>query len=334
MITIMRDRFTRGWPRHERGDRAYVLPLSPALTRDYRTDAHFAAYVTPNGRRLTREALEVLDGVELTTLVFDVDCGEVHGSKEPAPERWRAELMDRVKALATAHPDPYVYMTRGGARIVYRLDATFVLHTVDDAREWSQRYAIAIAYLGRSFGIVADPACADWQRLYRLPHATRDRGGKPERWPTYGDPSAIGAFTFEPSVADIETAKENSKAFGERHVLDFTPCTADGLGVFFHALRARGDIIRQRGNAFVVRCPNESEHSCGRTGDGSTLLYRPALGKDLGAIHCLHGHCAGMRIRDWLCLFGDSELASARGAAGVIEANHHRGDSRTPSSLS
>ncbi len=318
MITIMRDRFVRGWPRHERGESTHVLPLDRALTREYTSDAHFAAYVTPNSRRLTRESLDLLDGVELTAFVFDVDCAEVHGSKTPAPPEWRSQLLERVDTMARVHAEPFVYMTRCGGRIVYRQQAPIVLHTADDARRWSQDYAVAVAYIKRRFGIVADPACADWQRLYRLPRATRDHGSQPERWPVHGDAANIG--TFEPDVASVDVieARRFSRAFDPRRS-DFAPSSSDGLGLLYHALRARGHVYCERPDgSFIIKCPNVASHSCGRAGDSSTVLFRPARGSEIGHVHCLHGHCAGLRTRDWLRLFDRGELDAARSAAGIV----------------
>ena len=76
---------------------------------------------------------------------------------------------------AAAHPNPYYYETRGGGRIVYVQAEPTVLRSQADAIAWRQEYAIAVAHLARVFGIVADPACSDWQRHYRLPRATRQK---------------------------------------------------------------------------------------------------------------------------------------------------------------
>ena len=318
-ITIVRDRYAKGWPRHADGERAYVLGLGEALTRTYRSDAHFVQYATPNDRRLTREAFDEGVIVRMNVIVFDVDCADTHGSSQPAPERWRAELGTKVEALSEAHPAPYFYETRGGARIVYRVGAPFEITSQAGAREWSQHYAIALAYLSRQFGIGADPACHDWQRLFRLPFATRDKGAKPEAWPTRGDAHKIGTLQIPASAADVDAARASSKAFSTSRISALTPCTSSGEGLLFHLLRARGDVLREhtQPGAYVIRCPREFEHSTGRTGDGSSLLYSPAAGEEVGAIHCLHNHCAHMTVRDWVRCFGQIEIDDARRAAGM-----------------
>lgn len=318
-VTIVRDRYARAWPRHDVGERAHVLPLANALMRAYSTDSHFSQYRTPNGRRLAREAIDHLDAIALESVVFDVDCTDAHQSESgPAPESWRIEMEAKVRQLFEVHPGGFYYGTRGGGRIVYVQREPAVLSSQDDARKWSQQYAVALAYLERRFSIVGDSACADWQRLFRLPHATREPGGRPENWPTIGDATRIGALHIKAAHEDVDAARERSKAFRPARVMDFTPCGSDGSGLLYHALRARGDIIRQQGsNAFIVRCPRESLHSKGCTGDSSTILFLPAAGEQVGAIHCLHGHCSGMAVRDWLRCFTTEELESARRSAGI-----------------
>lgn len=316
-VAVLRDRFVRGWPRHEHGERTHSLPLGDAMTRSYSSDAHFAAYTSPIARRLTREAIDAGVAVEIGMIAFDVDCAEAHGTPEPASERWRRALRERVQALAAEHPSPYYYETRGGARILYTIAEPFSLASHDDARRWSQNYAVGCAYLARRFDIFADMSCADWQRLYRLPRATRDAAKAPENWPEWGDPCAIGSLVIDASRDDVALARERCKAFSVRRVTDSVPCVSTGRGLLYHALAARTDVLAERRDGYVIRCPREHEHSAGRTGDGSTMLFPPAPGEEIGAIHCLHGHCSGMRARDWLRCFSDAELERARSAAGI-----------------
>ncbi len=315
VVSVFPDKRACGWPRWPRGTWAEVCSLSSALSRSYSTDAHFAAYETPNGRRLTREAIDRGKRPVLSVAVFDIDCPAVHGSSAPAPEDWRAALLEQVAELARAHPAPYVYMTRGGARIVYTQPELVVLCSQADAQRWSQDYAIAVNYLARRFGIVADLACKDWQRFYRLPHATRDLGGKPERWAVHGDPAHIGSLSIDATTADVTAARRTSKVFVKRQALAFEPCVSDGRGMLYHLLSASGAIIRPHADgAHVIRCPRESSHSTGFTGDGSTLLFPPAIGKSVGAIACLHGHCSNMSVRDWLQLFSEGDIETAQRA--------------------
>lgn len=318
-VTLLRSKFVRGWPRHEIGGSVEVVDLLDALEQDYATDAHIALYASRNGRRLTTEALDRGLPIAMHAVAFDLDCPATHGSGVPAPESWRRDIRERVAALAADHPSPYYYETRGGARIVYRLPEATLLRTQEDARVWAQDYAITIAYVRRRYGIDADPSCADWQRLFRLPHVTRAGGVGPENWPTWGGPDmVIGQLRIGATTQDMRDARAASRAFGERPLPPFTGRAANGgTGLLYHLILARGDLGPPHGDGYIVRCPNEHNHSTGRAGDSSTLLYPPSDTQTLGAIHCLHSHCAALRAADWLAMFGDEEIARASRAAGL-----------------
>lgn len=315
LVTVMRDRYVPGWPAHEDGESAYAFNLAEALGRDYSTDAHLTAYRTPNGRRLTRDAIERGVAIELTCVLFDLD-----GPDHRATPEWRRETRERVQALEAAHPGVYFYETRGGARLVYRQAEPTIIRSHEDARAWRQTIAVAIAYFERRFGLVADQGCSDWQRLYRLPRATRERGGAPENLPTWGNPSAIGSLEINATAADVAVARQRSKAFREPRPRKVeSTATCDGFGLLYWALKLRGDVLADHSSgAFVVRCPRESDHTTGTTGDGSTLLYLPSRGGDeLGFIHCLHSHCSDLSPKEWLREFSKSERDAARERAGI-----------------
>jgi hypothetical protein len=318
-VTLLRDKFARGWPRHEHGSPGYVLPLARVLERQYTTDAHFAAYRTPNGRRLVRDAIDRGISIELTTIVFDVDCPLTHGTSEPAPEAWRCESRERVRALAELHPNPYYYETRGGARIVYSQAEPAIVRTHGDARKWSQDYAIAVAYLARTVGIVADAACSDWQRLFRVPRATRSPGGKPENWPTSGDPERIGGLLIQAAEADVAAATRASITFRKARAATRSTCGSGGYGLFYHALRLRGHVGKEatRGG-WIALCPNRNQHSVDTDWSDATIVVPPGAGHEIGLVLCKHGHCwERFTVQQWLRMFSDSELEAARSVAGI-----------------
>jgi hypothetical protein len=312
-VTVFGSKYAKGWPRHEQGERGYVLELGQALDREYSTDAHFAAYRTYNGRRLTRECLDQSVAVELTCIVFDVD-----GANHAATPEWRRVEREKCVALNAAHPGLYMYETRGGYRLVYRQAEPTVLRAQADALEWSKVYAVAIAHLADRYGIDADPACCDWQRLYRLPRATRDAGGIPENLPYSGDHRAIGTLLIEASWADVAKAKkEAARAFREPR--DLPAFAGGGDGLLFWALKLRGDVIgaAPRGG-WICRCPNRRQHTSNTDGSDSTVVY-PASDGQVGWLCCKHGHCCNLTLRDWLRMFSDAELERARELAGIKE---------------
>lgn len=70
----------------------------------------------------------------------------------------------------------------------------------------------------------------------------------------------------------------------------------EGLGQYL------GDM--KDGGAIVV-CPWEHEHTMGETGDGRTVYYPAGSnGKTSAGFKCLHGHCEGRKLPDYLAAIG------------------------------
>ena len=319
VVTVLRHRYVRGWPTHAAGESVAAVDIGTALKGRYPSDAHFACYASPNERRLTHEAVNHQAGVTMTAAVFDIDCAEVHGSSQPVPVAWRVDLRDRVHTLWNRHPEPYFYETRGGARLVYALAEPTILRSLGDAQRWSQQYSVRLAYLANRFGIVADRACHDWQRLFRLPFVARTPGAGVEAWPAWGDPDRIAPFVFEPSYDDLVAANSTNRATQPQRRTSFEQVNHRGRGLLFHLARARGYVVREhsRDGAVVIRCPREEQHTTGRTGDTSTLLFPPASKGAVGAISCFHDACADMRVSDWVACFTSYERTVAQRAAEI-----------------
>lgn len=190
-------RFDKGFPEHPDAPQAAYTALSAALTTTYPDDRHFAAYSLPDvPRRLAGErALEL--GPAMVLFVLDV---EPEGHAEVTPE-WFAAESERLNRLLTDHPGGYVYTTRGGYRVVYRI-SPFSLKTVTDKEQWSARYSAWLEHVAQTYGIQGDPRCKDWTRLYRLPRVVRD--GVPQEPDTAGDPAAIGIWDVHVDVQVTE----------------------------------------------------------------------------------------------------------------------------------
>lgn len=325
MIPVLPTKTLKGFPKHAEGGRVWYMSLGVALLRRFDSDAHFAVYSVPTlERRLTQDAIrEIPDGIPLVAAVFDVDCETSHkasGATTPAPasdDWWLAE-QPKIEALRRAHPSGFIYRTLGGYRIVYRLEG-LVLREPEDAASWTARYAAWVAYLHLTFGIHADVACADWTRLYRLPFVLRD--GRRQARETIGDANAIGVWTCEPSAEAFELARTLKPPKRPRTIKapeERSGYASAGDGVLFHAFRARnmlGSIVEP--GTWAIACPWETSHTKGSTYDSSTVLFAPGPGEDLGWPHCSHSHCTGRRLGDWLKLFAEEELVTARVAAGV-----------------
>lgn len=200
---------TYGWPLHADAPPCVAHELGDALTREWPSDAHIAAYeAPPHARRLTingeggRRIYERGVTVRVGLLAVDVDDPVAHGAKPkiPARDEWRAVERAKVARLLADHPGIVVYETRGGYRLLARLAVPHEITTRDDADAWARWYLRALGYLSRAFDVIGDPACIDWTRLYRLPHATRAKldgspGDAPERRPVYGLLDAVGTWT-------------------------------------------------------------------------------------------------------------------------------------------
>jgi transposase-like protein len=196
MIPVFPRREVRAFPGFDHGAFARYMDLGLALTSVFPTDVHFAAYHVPSiPRRLSSDALgHVEGGVPMVALVFDVDDEEAHRRQTPSTHAWFARELPKLERLFFKHPHGFAYRTKGGYRIVYLLEPVFRIADDEDRRAWTKRYVRELCYLARRFGIIGDPACRDWTRLFRLPHGTREAGRGPELRGIIGDPAALGAW--------------------------------------------------------------------------------------------------------------------------------------------
>ncbi|KAA0240725.1 hypothetical protein EDM76_01720 [bacterium] len=231
LLPVLRHDNVKAWPKpHD--DPSPAVPgviryveAEKAFSATYDSDAHFAAYSVPElPHRLRLLALgrpELAAGWRMELFVVDVD--HPWKKEETSTEEGRADLARRVAewwaieeqklaGLAAEHVGLFIYRSRsGGYRIVARLLVPVVIRTEADREAWRIRYHRELIYLKRRFGIVADPACADITRLYRLPRVTRRQGEAPTAPEMRGDPAAIGVWTHEPCddelADDLVTAR-------------------------------------------------------------------------------------------------------------------------------
>ena len=205
------------WPKHPAAPCVPSVSLAEALTSSWPTDAHFTAYDAPTPpRRLSNDGptgavWELGPPPRMALLVVDVDHEPTHAENKrrkaakqalrPAPEAWRTVERARVDALRAIHPGVVSYETLGGYRLVALLASPHTVDGPDAKASWARWYLSQLGYLSRAFGIVGDPACADWTRLYRLPRATRN-GSTPEAWPFAGDAHAVGVWDRAEDAGD------------------------------------------------------------------------------------------------------------------------------------
>lgn len=208
-MPLLHSKHVRSWPKHSDGEPIKYHSPEKALTSCYASDAHTAGYCVPRvSKRLSKEAPLRLaqqgSRVEMAYLFVDVD-GQGHQANSP----WRAAEAKKAGALREQVPGFFHYETRGGYRLIWRLATPFLIRNQTDAKHWKLYYGRFLLMLSRRFGIEGDPACSDWTRLYRLPHATRPKadgspGEAPEDLPTEGDPTFPITLSFRPREEDLE----------------------------------------------------------------------------------------------------------------------------------
>jgi hypothetical protein len=327
-LPLLPDAHTYSYPKGAgRAPKVRHYPLDAILTRAWTTDAHFTAYsVETYPYRLSRDAVRLEGGVCMVLYVSDVDCALSHAAggghgELPAPDEWWLQELVKIEALQREFPGAFIYRTRGGYRIVYWLPEPRILRSHDDARVWSDDYLSWVAALSMRFNIHADPGCKDWQRLYRVPHATRACGGRPEARESLGHPYQIGVWTCEPTTQERELAKtldKRKRSTTRPRLEDADLGVHVGAGILFYAFTARGWIDKEiEPGKWSARCPWDHLHTKGKDFDTSTVLYAPGAGDALGWLHCSHAHCQTLDIRDVLAVFSQAELDQARQVAGL-----------------
>jgi hypothetical protein len=167
----------------------FALQPTAALWQTYRTDAHFVQYAVPGQSycpRLAKTAIAALAAAQAEPVMLwcavDVD--------NPAHSPWSAELWADVQGRLARLPEASsagFYVTRGGYRLVWPLATPVPASHFED---WKRQFH---AHL-ETHGILADRACIDWTRAFRLPFVVRD--GQPQQ--LYADFQTMGPLTWIP----------------------------------------------------------------------------------------------------------------------------------------
>jgi hypothetical protein len=203
-VVVVPDMHVKSWPKHLDAPHFDKLSLGDALTRRYKTDALILQYESPC--RVGKEIFDRDGGcVPMVLATFDFD-----GPDHVATLEWRDDHATRIAALLEVNPDLFPYDTPRGARLVSRLPEPRILRSAADAQAWRREYLIDVVYLERVFGLVADPQCANFSHLHRVPFGTRD--GVLQCLPTYGDPYRIGSLTTHPTAEDVAEAERRHRS--------------------------------------------------------------------------------------------------------------------------
>lgn len=293
---------TPGFPKKSRVLRLGIL--AALLREEYTHDAHFVQYVVPEDMpyRVNGDVFKAHPGVSFAMhyIVFDFDFPEKKTATADALDLWWAETKPKLQALGTLF-----WRTKGGARCVFRLPEGTFIGSTDDANLWKKTYLARVVYLEREFGLVADEACCDWNRLQRVPWGRREGEESTVRREVCGE---LGWVLWEPSEADRADAKKRFwRAFKDKAPkvpkADMVPLSVPtreragsvGNGAWFAYLDSRGAIKADLGaGKWAVVCPNEGAHTS--ESETGTVLYAPEDGGVTGYLHCSHAHCQNVDL--------------------------------------
>lgn len=195
-----------------------VAPLGEALVLHHDTDAHFAPYVLlgADGRpgdaqpRLNVSSLAALraHGLDVRSSVWAADLDRPGHAPWSSGEAATAAAHALVAALPPGHG---CYLTSRGARVLTTLSHPLPVGDLFVAmlRGW----LLSLTGAAAAAGLQVDMSCAQWNRLYRLPHVRRD--GTPTVAPFLLLPTApLDPATITPSFPPAPPPLPSSAAPG------------------------------------------------------------------------------------------------------------------------
>jgi hypothetical protein len=286
-------------------DLGRVLPTNVAMRTPQLDDGHFSQCLGwraggPYRRRLSTSAIGELK-ISMGLIAIDVDAPQ-----HVRTEEWDADIRQRVEELFERHPG-LAYSTKGGLRLIWQLSKPFPIATPADATLWSAYYLAMLEWLRSKYGIIGDPSCKDFTRLFRLPRVRRDGVDVVPDF-EIGDVGAIGFFdlgALTPSGSlhsPLAQGRPNTTASAGQDPRREN-VSACWRGLLFALLEQRGLVLGEvEAGVYRIVCPRHAHHTTGAPGDG-TLLY---TGHGDGRISCLH-RCSELSHSDWLRELGHVE---------------------------
>lgn len=125
---------------------------------------------------------------------------------------------------------------------------------------------------------------------------------------------------------DVEVAELPAwllELVAERDVQGTLPTAPAGevsLSLLGQAFIAAGLWIKAEpdGQRARVKCPWAGQHTSGKDGDGSTVIFGACAGSGIGWFHCSHSHCTGRSISDVMEQIGPEPMERGRAQAVAL----------------
>jgi hypothetical protein len=204
-VLVFGNRYVLSYPKVDDPRGACLASFEEIANEAFKSDVHFVAYGADLVRRhsvaLFKDPAHAdkipIVNLEMRLAIFDAD-----GPNHVRTDEWLESEVPKLLALRERHPGGYLYLTRGGYRIVFALPEPYPLRSQGDDDAWTALYLGWCAYAKR-FGIEFDTACADWTRLYRAPQVVRD--GVKQPLLSVDDPHSLGVWA--PDCKPVKRAK-------------------------------------------------------------------------------------------------------------------------------
>lgn len=223
-----------------------IMPLRVALQEQFATDAHFFCYETREGGersegwpRLNKVVLDEIEGIGgrvLTTmLVIDydtkdnIDADTLRTKAVDGKVPWDEQLIEVFwqkldAAVEAGLPMPnVVYTTKNGARFIFVLVEPVLVREVED-------YHRGLVHLFGKHGLIADPACSDWTRCFRMPQVMRDNKASWDS-PYFRLMEQYETALNASDVPKVERANGNDTYAPVREINDPRPTQEDALAM-------------------------------------------------------------------------------------------------------
>lgn len=167
----MPTRFELSWASGPIGDAAAfpVLPIEEALAHRYQSDVHALSYRITGRHTTPRVKREMADAASVVSDVVFLDLDRPGHAPWDSPE----QAFLTFYALVKIFPNAAVYTTKGGARLVFKLEA---LKSPDRWGRAATTVMLATKELIRraALPLEMDELSAQWTRCFRLPNVIRD----------------------------------------------------------------------------------------------------------------------------------------------------------------